>query len=101
MSLSNLNITYYEVHEGSTLHPFPTMRTGDIPVSVQALLALQFMEQTTTLLWIASNNREMQQLQETLLTLKKIEQVVYPFFPESEIPLLSDSISTSGMPYNR
>ena len=87
MSLSNLNITYYEIHEGSALQSLPAaMRTGDIPVSVQALLALQFMEQTTTLLWIASDNREMQQLHETLLTLKMAEQVVYPFFPESEDP---------------
>ena len=87
MSLSHLNITLSEIHEGAALQPLPaTIRTGDIPVSVQALIALQCMEQTTTLLWIASDNREMQQLHETLLTLKKAEQAVYPFFPESEDP---------------
>ena len=82
MSLSHLNITLSEIHEGSALQPLPAaIRTGDIPLSVQALLALQFMEQTTTLLWIAGDNREMQQLHETLLTLKKAEQAVYPFHP--------------------
>ena len=87
MSLSHLNITLSEIHEGAALQPLPAaIRTGDIPVSVQALIALQCMEQTTTLLWIASDNREMQQLHETLLTLKKAEQAVYPFFPESEDP---------------
>ena len=87
MSLSHLNITHSELHEGSALQPLPTaIRTGDIPLSIQALLALKFMEQTTTLLWIASDNREMQQLHETLFTLKKVEQAVYPFFPESEDP---------------
>ena len=93
MSLSHLNITLSEIHEGAALQPLPAaIRTGDIPVSVQALIALQCMEQTTTLLWIASDNREMQQLHETLLTLKIAEQV-YPFFQKVKIPLLSGSTS--------
>ena len=87
MSTLHLNANVPVIHQDHELHPLPrAIRIGDIPLSIQALLALQFMEQTTTVLWIAYDNREMQRLHETLLTLKKPEQAVYPFYPESEDP---------------
>lgn len=67
--------------------PLPThLRITDTPISIQALLALHLMRHTTTLLWIAPTPHEMNQLHESLLTLKHAQQTLLLFQPESQDP---------------
>ena len=65
---------------------FDSIRTADIPISIQGLLALELIKKTKVLLWIASNDEEMQKLNETINTFKDTNQLVFPFAPATQDP---------------
>ena len=67
---------------------FDSIRTADIPISIQGLLALELIKKTKALLWIASNDEEMQKLNETINTYKDSNQLVFPFAPATQDPAI-------------
>lgn len=67
---------------------FDSIRTADIPISIQGLLALKLIKKTKVLLWIASNDEEMQKLIETINTFKDSNQLVFPFAPATQDPTI-------------
>ena len=67
---------------------FDSIRTADTPISIQGLLALNLIKKTKVLLWIASNDEELQKLNETINTFKDSNQLVFPFSPVTQDPTI-------------